>query len=1020
MPHLATDAFPYITIRRVVIDREEVTVDAFITTHDDGDSAFWLNEQVFSDYIKFYFILAPKTFNSPIQSSLLYSPESRVDNVIKSFAPGGVLLDQRSGINLAANRENWFSFIENVNLFSTKTVSLSEVVQIDSDNIVTTSALDLNSANLQDLNFSITIPMKYATRVDLRRSELELFAFSHLDVAKMIEDFNLDAHQQSINEMIKLGGNFKKEKLLEISPTGQIRVPETSTALVYEDGTPYHGVYHYHDGDGPDGYTGYMEGPKSPMQPDARTLREVTVNYRKVVANFLIEDLLFISENPFNGSADLISALDSNYNSPWVDERSFIDKTFSSSNLYRGSEQNPISSVASAAQTQMSENLDSIFDPGNIESTRQQYYNFLAERSDFSIVGNSIHFLEQLGEQDTSHNTSFTLYFEKMIKAKSKYAFLVENLTKMIAGQNPLIGQEEALRRVLGLFVIKDLQIKRFRVSNSARSNNKIGTSDYDIFDTNEQETLIVRGTQEGEAFIQTYGLEDSQISVTLLENGRRKKIQIKDFDLARNVNYGKYSYRIIMTIEDNMKKHLLEYINTLTAGLNEFRVFITEAHGMLEDENGNFIQNYDFTAKRYSATFAQRSRSVYDSQISSIISTFVDMYELLGMVSDQNSNQLRTQLVKSIIPAQSGNLESAEKFLNLSQDILLTYRGIVATDANNQVGDVTLDSSGASHSGIGKKSPSNTTLSHIHINKKIPGIAESFTSGDIMLSYGLADLNSYSEMVRPQAGAPRAFLPTSANVIAEMASYTEIATVEQLEQDTAGVLTNNLNIMLDTPPELSLAQNVEFKGPLSQAVWKAGIVITNFDEDTFAVSPADINLDISDQKLDEDTFGLSQTNEQSLAASSDEYTNNRTWSENEKKNKAQSQRLVSSRVGIDVAIAVSNSSLTGGNPIQSNSAELLIMDESSANGGLIPATEENISLQPEGDIVFVAQNSGKSRTSNNVVQVKQETATSTPSNTRSTSGTRNSIRTNTTPGRGIRQTSTSTSNNLRTPRGGY
>ena len=192
MSHLATDAFPYITIRRVVIDRQEVTVDAFITTHDDGNSPFWLNEQVFSDYIKFYFILAPKRFNSPLRASLLYSPESRVDNVIESFVPGGILQDMDSGINIAANRENWFSLIENVNLFSTKAVSLSEVLQINSDSIVTTSALDLNSGNLQDLNFSVTIPMNYATRVDLRRSELELYAFSHLDVAKMIEDFNIE------------------------------------------------------------------------------------------------------------------------------------------------------------------------------------------------------------------------------------------------------------------------------------------------------------------------------------------------------------------------------------------------------------------------------------------------------------------------------------------------------------------------------------------------------------------------------------------------------------------------------------------------------------------------------------------------------------------------------------------------------------------------------------------------------------------------------------------------------------
>tara|TARA_Y100001937_G_scaffold72861_1_gene99120 strand:- start:8035 stop:11193 length:3159 start_codon:yes stop_codon:yes gene_type:complete len=972
MSHLATDAFPYITIRRVVIDRQEVTVDAFITTHDDGNSPFWLNEQVFSDYIKFYFILAPKRFNSPLRASLLYSPESRVDNVIESFVPGGILQDMDSGINIAANRENWFSLIENVNLFSTKAVSLSEVLQINSDSIVTTSALDLNSGNLQDLNFSVTIPMNYATRVDLRRSELELYAFSHLDVAKMIEDFNLDAHQQSISEMIKLGGNFKKEKLLEISPTGLIRVPETSTTLVYEDGTPYHGVYHYHDGDGPDGYTGYMEGQRSVMHEGARTLREVTINYRKVIANFLIEDLLFTPENPFNGSSDLISALDSNYNSPWADERSFIGKTFSSSNLYRDPDQNIISSVAMSAQEQMSQNLDSIFDPDNIESTREQYYNFLAERSDFSIVGNSIHFLTQLEGEDTSHNTSFTIYFEKMIKAKSKYAFLIENLTRLLTRRIPNPGDQEAVRKVLSLFVIKDLQIKRFRVSNSSRSNNIIGTADYDMFDTDEEEVLITRGSEEGGIFIQTYGLEDSTISITDVDNGKRKKVKIKDYDLARNINYGKYAYRIIMTIEDTMKKHLLEYINTLSNNIGLLKAFLAEAHGMLEDENGNFIPNYDFTAKRYSSIFAQRSIANYDNQISSAISIFVEMYELLGIVSEQNRNQLRTQLAKSIIPVQSGNLEAAEKFLNLTQDILLTYRKIVATDANNQVSNVSLDSSVDSYSGIGEKSPSNTSVSYIHVDKKIPGIAESFRSGDIMLSYGLVDLVSYSELVEQQSNSGGSLEPSSANVIAQAASYTEIATIEQLQEDTTGVLENNLNIMLDTPPELSLAQNVEFNEPLTQATWQAGVVINNFDQDTFVVSTADLNLDISTQKTDEDTFGLSQTNEQSLIVSSDEYTHDQAWLENETKYKEQVNQLVSSEIGKNVAQAVSNTSPSRASFAQSTSATLLILDESSNNGGLVEMTPENIANQPGENITVVAQNPGNQRASNNVTELNR------------------------------------------------
>lgn len=987
MSHLSTNAFPYITIRRVVIDKKEVTVDAFITTHDDDNSPFWLNEQVFSDYIRFYFILAPRRFNSPIESSMFYSPESRVDKVIEGFAPGGILQDMDSGINLVANRENWFSLIENVNLFSTKTLSLSEVIEINSDNIVTTSAIDLNSGNLQDINFTVTIPMSYGTRVDLRRSELELYAFSHLDVAKMIEDFSLDAHQQSISEMIKLGGNFKKELLLEIGPTGRIRVPETSTTLVYEDGTAYHGVYHYHDGDGPDGYTGYMEGPLSPMHEGARRLREIVVNYRKVIANFLIDDLLFTPENPFNGSADQISALDSNYNAPWSEERSFIDKAFSNSNLYAGSP-NIIVPATDSTQMESSENLASIFDPANIETIREQYYNFLAERSDFSVIGNSLHFLEQLEGQDTSHNTSFTIYFEKMIKAKSKYAFLIENLTRMLS-RSPIVDQETAFRVVMDLFIIKDLQIKRFRVSNSARSNNPIGTSDYNIYDTDEQEILIARGSEESGTFVQTYGLAGSTIGMTLQEHGRRKKIKLRDSDLAKNVNYGKYSYRIIMTIEDKLKTHLMKYINGLSNSIKALNSFVAEAHGGIRvesdppTEDGDYIPNYDFIAKRYSSTFAQRSAAQHDDKISNAISVFVSMYELLGIVSEQDRSLLSTQLRKSIIPSQSGNLESAEKFLNLSQEILSIYRKIVATDGNNQVDSVVMDSSVDSYSGIGKKTPSNAALSYINVDKKIPGIAEAFTVGDVILSYGLSDLTTF-EVTRTGYDPRNGIAPSSANIIAESAAYIELVNASQLTNDQTGVLQNNLQIVLDTPPELSLIQELEFDAPLEQANWGAGIEITNFDEDTFAVRPADINLDISDIKVDEDTFGLSQTNEQSLASVSDEYTNDGAWSANESRYADQRKQFNSSEIGFEISMAVKASSPSGGNPMRSNSAMLLIVDESSNNGGLIEMTPENIANQPDDKITVVAQNIGNQRTSNNVTEINRSQMTpSTPTSSR-------------------------------------
>ena len=217
---------------------------------------------------------------------------------------------------------------------------------------------------------------------------------------------------------------------------------------------------------------------------------------------------------------------------------------------------------------------------------------------------------------------------------------------------------------------------------------------------------------------------------------------------------------------------------------------------------------------------------------------------------------------------------------------------------------------------------------------------------------------------------------PNSANIIAESAAYIELVTIDQLANDPTGVLENNLQIIIDTPPELSLIQELQFNAPLEQANWGAGIEITNFDEDTFAVRSADINLDISEVKTDEDAFGLSQINEQSLASASDEYTNDGLWSANESRYTTQRTQFNSSEIGLEISMAVKASGPSGGNPLRSNSATLLIVDESSNNGGLIEMTPENIANQPDDKITVIAQNIGNQRTSNNVTEINRSQMT--------------------------------------------
>ncbi len=965
MAHLNTNSFPYITVRRVVIGREEVTVDAFITTHNEAGAPFWLSEEVFSDYINFYFILSPKIL-AGLSASDFVSPESRVDNILsRTFRD-------------VSHRQTWFSNIED--FFSTKTVSLSEIKQFESDSFITTSPLDFNSGNLQDINFTTTIPIKPGDQRSLLTTELELFAFSHLNFAQLIEDFNLDSGQSSINELIQLGGNFKKETLLEISENGRVRVPETSTTLVYEDGTPYHGIYHYHDGDGPDGYTGYMEGPRSPMHPDSRRLREIRVNYRKVTANFIIDDLLFEPENPFNGSSDLISALDSNYNSPWSEERNYVDKVFSNSGFYRDSESNVVSSRRRSLQRTTADNLDIIFDPATNDQIRERYFNFLSERSDFSIVGNSIHYIEQLPESAVSHNLTFSIDFEKLIRSRSKYAFLIESLSSMFA-QSPITNRQEAFEKVLQSFVIKDLKINRFRVSNEARSNNPIGTADYDRFDLDEQDVLILQASDETGRIVQTPGLEGSTLEERTTSPGSSiRKMILKDFDLAKNVNFGKYSYKITMTIEDRLKKYIMEFIKQMQTRIPNLLAFIAESNGsMVSQDTGDINPNYDFKAKKYSAQFALLSQINYDSSIKNLVSTFVQAQELLNTLTSEDSSILRSQLLKSIIPMESGTLESAERFLVLCREMLAIFRSVIATDGNKSVDSIAMDNPSDSYSNIGIKSPSNAVSSFINVDKKIPGIAEAFTVGDVLLSYDLQDLTSYADLVSNQEDRPTLVPPRATVSIGNGQVFNIAQAPSQFDTDRmSDIIRNNLNTMLRTPPEDSLIEIEDIaNGALGpKNINLPGLQILNFDEDTFVCAPADINLDISIGGGFGNS-GIGVTTERSLVLSSDEHSTPGTWLEAEIAWKEGSNDLMNSPAGIEVGFAVSETFGTGNSmdPFADNGAGLMLLDETTSNGGLIEVSSENIAMQPGDTVVLVANNTGAARTTNNVVEVTKTAA---------------------------------------------
>ena len=86
---LETGPFPYLTIDSVTLTKNKVKVRAFLTTQQEGYEPFWLNEDIFSSFVKIYFVLldpnkkdnvfAPRPKITP---SALQSPANRARSVL--------------------------------------------------------------------------------------------------------------------------------------------------------------------------------------------------------------------------------------------------------------------------------------------------------------------------------------------------------------------------------------------------------------------------------------------------------------------------------------------------------------------------------------------------------------------------------------------------------------------------------------------------------------------------------------------------------------------------------------------------------------------------------------------------------------------------------------------------------------------------------------------------------------------------------------------------------------------------
>lgn len=747
MNHLRTAALPHVTVERIHIENSKVTVNAYLTTRGTNAAPYLMDEKYFSDFIKIYLILAPD--DNETLRRMLADPRSRAANVL---ARGSAIT---TDIDV-----NWTEILLEGKEY--RTITMSEAINQDSEINVSPSRIGGMSqgiaSNLSDISFNVEIPL---SRINLSNQDFEtlhLYVFSHLDVAALVSEYGLSTELVSAANLLRIGGNLSADKILQRNQDGLLRVPEQVTILTRQDGTPYVGAYHYHDEPGV--YQGYMEGPIDKMDRNTARLQTLTVQYKKVVANFLIEDGFFISG--YNYSEEELDLLENNYVSPFVADQAALATVFQGANAYNG------------------EYLLNIFDPDFQQELVQERFNRSLDIGTNGIIFNSVHSIQTetvSGVQTPYHKIEFEMDFKKLLKTRSKYPFFLNKLyTSLNYGEDVVLGSARVLT----------LSVYRRRLSNHPLSNNPVGTGAYADYEDDVEE-LVIRTSFDPSTpsrIQQTEDFQGTEIIQGSIEEEQDtteavRKFVIKDYKMAREINFGRYAYRVKIVVEDSVKSLINNFVEQFRGGLNYFNRFLVEASmphrppesafngalGLFEEEeqltNAGSINIY---TENYTESFLSTSQTKYDSMLRDLIRSYVRLYSLLSN-KDITQDSVFSALSTAIVPNEGGTYTAALEFKNKCMEILRQYEQILKRDAVARPGGANSASSATDLIPVGNKHPGDSNSGLIEFSRDIPGYAEAFNVGEVMFSY---DVDNLFDSARMSSRDPIAALlsgPTAADL---------------------------------------------------------------------------------------------------------------------------------------------------------------------------------------------------------------------------------------------------------------
>lgn len=539
-------------------------------------------------------------------------------------------------------------------------ISLSDV--LEDKKFVSRPHPTVKSQYHHELTHEIEIKM----RTRRNNSSLHLVGFIQMDSQEFMEHKGISVKPRDKALAPTMGGPMTYDKVLETSEKGISSPPAFRPVLFVEDpayparnGEAYSGPAHYHDSDkpGPNGYVGWMAGPRGrDMGPRLRPRNIPSTKITLAQSSLLDEsvDLSFASQTgrprmpTGNGLDSFVGSV--------IDSKSLLNQGRDMRKMARRRLAHGLSREKGVMSYGSQDTCSIYVDRKNIEKSYHSYIfgvNFLNFLINESMFGDILNF----------HST---------------------------------MGNEAFIQRALLYSEITSIKINRTRLSDSPNSFNRAGTPAYGKFEFGEVDKFLVYASDstiqpgvsiEPNSLNIKNRLNKSETPLACLEEveilkmsasgiplptgNNYRQFMIKDYDLFHNVEHGKYTYNVSISVRDGCRRAIKEILENLKNSIEGYEKYASEASipVISNYQTGILTGNYNHELNQFAEVFIQ------DNNFQGAIESAIESYsEVINLISGTVVSQTARQSILNSVSPSSGTLSSVEEFL----DRLNSLYGIV------------------------------------------------------------------------------------------------------------------------------------------------------------------------------------------------------------------------------------------------------------------------------------------------------------------------------------------------------